>query len=151
MTALFAVFFVILAFWISFTGLSFVCLISWVDKLVLKATVEPRFHPCAIAQRCLSSYNCLQQGMSTTFFAFFSFSQSQISYLLRVKILHCHGSESKSTAISFKFTMSCILYSVKTIHLIALSKKSITGFQYFKKSQAVRWAKIILSFKSIFA
>ena len=79
-TALFAFFFVILALWISFTGLFYVCLISWVEKLILKATVEPRFHPCAIAQRCLSSYKCLQQGMSTTFFAFFSFSQTDFIF-----------------------------------------------------------------------
>ena len=48
-TAIYAVWFVILALWISYTGLFVVCLISWVDKLILKATVEPRFRPCAVA------------------------------------------------------------------------------------------------------
>ena len=79
-TALFAVFFVILALWISFTGLFYVCLISWVEKLTLKAAVEPRFRPCAVAQHCLSLFNCLQQGMSTSFFAFFTFSQTDLLF-----------------------------------------------------------------------
>ena len=79
-TALFAIFFVILALWISFTGLFFVCLISWVEKLILTASVEPRFHPCTVAQHCLSSYNCLQQSMSTTFFAFFTYSQKDFIF-----------------------------------------------------------------------
>ena len=79
-TALFTVFFVILAFWISFTGLFVVCLISWVEKLILKATVEPRFRPCAVAHRCLALFNCLQQSMSATFFAFFVFSQTDFMF-----------------------------------------------------------------------
>ena len=79
-TALFAFFFVILASWISLVGLFFVSLISWVEKLILKATVEPRFHPCSVAQDCLSSYNCLQQAMSTTFFAFFAYSQTDFIF-----------------------------------------------------------------------
>ena len=79
-TAIFAVFFVILAFWISFTCLVVVCLISWVEKLILKATVEPRFRPCAVAQHCLSLFNCLQQGMSSTFFSFFVFTQTDFIF-----------------------------------------------------------------------
>ena len=95
-TALFAIFFTILAVWISFTGLFFVCLISWVQKLILKATEEPRFHPCTVAQHCLSSYNCLQQGMSTTFFTFFAYSQKDFIFTLfflhiihEVKVVFC--------------------------------------------------------------
>ena len=52
-------------------------------------------------------------------------SHRQISYLFRVNFLLCHGSESKSNATRFELTMSCLLYLVKTIHLIALSKRSI--------------------------
>ena len=79
-TTLYVIFYVILGFWISLVGLFFVCLISWVQKLILLASVEPRFHPCTVAQDCLSSYNCLQQGMSTTFFAFFAFSQTDFIF-----------------------------------------------------------------------
>ena len=78
-------------------------------------------------------------------------SHRQISYLLRVRFLHCHGSESESTAINFRFTMSCILYSVKTIHLIAPSKISITGLQTVRSPRHLSRPKFISNFKSIFA
>jgi len=74
-TALFAIYFVILALWILYTGLFFTCLLSWVNKLILKASVEPRLHPFDVANQCLNVYNCLQNGMSTAFYAFFTFSQ----------------------------------------------------------------------------
>ena len=73
--AIFVSFDAIIAFWMFYTGLFFVCLLSWVNKLILKATEEPLFNPLAEAQQCLSMFNSFEIGMSASVFGFFTFSQ----------------------------------------------------------------------------
>ena len=77
-TILLVLYFIILSFWNLYTCLVFTCLLSWVNNLTFKASAEPRFNPFAVADHCLSLYNSLQEGMSTAFYAFFTFSQSDL-------------------------------------------------------------------------
>ena len=66
-TAIFVIFDAIVACWIFYTGLFFVCLLSWVNKLILKATEEPLFNPLAKAQQCLSMYNSFELNLNLPF------------------------------------------------------------------------------------
>ena len=63
-----------------YTDLAYICLLSWIDKLILKATEEPRIHPFAAAKQCLSLYKSLQKGFSLAFFCFIIFSQTDFIF-----------------------------------------------------------------------
>ena len=80
-TILIVLYFAILALWNFYTGLFFIFLLSWVNNFIHKISVEPRSHPIDAVKECLSLYNCLQDGMSTFFYAFFTTSQSNLIFV----------------------------------------------------------------------
>ena len=118
-TILLVLYFIILSFWNLYTCLVFTCLLSWVNNLTFKASAEPRFNPFAVADHCLSLYNSLQEGMSTAFYAFFTFSQSDLIFFAPTGALYVKnmGTTGPAPATGYFFRSSLFLTQSSLVFL----------------------------------